>query len=221
MFHSGDFAVTIVTSNDYPAETISGEYATLNSGERYSIKLSNNGNTRCDAIVFLEGEHVGTWRVEAHSSIIIRRPQYTDKEFVFLAEKSRLAYQSGVKQGDINNGLVEVKFNPEVEMMRPVAVSSMRPMMASARYMEHAPMESSSYAERYSSGSTVLGERTGQQFSSTDPITNVDYSRRRTITFRIVARNERHQQYQTISHSKQPPRIEDTRDWTNWVRYTE
>jgi hypothetical protein len=80
---------------------------------QYSIKLENYGRLKCDAHVVIDGTHVGTWRIDGHSSIEIERPVKDEGRFTFYTSKSREARSIGMREtGEL--GLVVVTFMPEI-----------------------------------------------------------------------------------------------------------
>lgn len=196
------FDVEIIKSNGEAASPFNRHgyaYIPLENREKYKIRLLNNGETRCDAIVKLEGEVIGIWRIPPYSEITIERPAYKDKAFIFIGENTPEARRAGVIPGSETNGLVEVEFKPEIH----IAYVSKPTMITYSREMS--PLFSRS---SFGSGSTVLGEKTGQSFGSTSPITMYDYENIQTIIIRLVLNKKEEGQYETIRKSKIPPRIE-------------
>lgn len=88
-------------------------YYSLKHESEYSITMTNSNRTKCDASVFIDGENMGTWRVDPYSSITIDRPVSTARKFTFVKEKSSEAEMGGVSAGKSENGLVKVVFTPE------------------------------------------------------------------------------------------------------------
>jgi hypothetical protein len=91
--------------NDY-------RYVSLAPHTEYKLKLINKHNTRCDAKVYIDNTLVGSWRIDSYSSIIIERPENTQRRFTFVGENSRTAKQTGAIAGSEDNGLVRVIFRP-------------------------------------------------------------------------------------------------------------
>ena len=80
---------------------------------QYRIRLKNNGLVRCDAVVTIDGKNMGTFRINAHSQMLLERPPDVERRFTFFIGGSEGSKQGGHKPKDKNNGLVEVLFKPE------------------------------------------------------------------------------------------------------------
>src|SRR5947207_11001892 len=102
--------VTHLTKNDGRYH-----YFSLPNFSTYKIKLINNRETRSDAVVSVDGENIGTWRVPAFSTVTIQRPANVNRKLVFVKENSYTAKYAGVTRNDTNNGLVTVVFKPELQ----------------------------------------------------------------------------------------------------------
>jgi hypothetical protein len=80
----------------------------------YSIALANqHPNLRCDAKVWIDGTHVGTWRIPAASHIRLERPVNDSGRFTFFQVNTPEARQAGLDEDNPNLGLIRVKFMPE------------------------------------------------------------------------------------------------------------
>lgn len=131
----------------------------------YSIRLTNNGSTRCDATVIVDNENVGTWRINEHSIITIRRPSFTDRKFIFISEHSKEMYETHTPFSP-SNGTIKVIFKPEryVHWRIPDGCYGCRGNCMTKGMSLGA-----------SNGATILGDTSGQQFNTTSPIHNYDY----------------------------------------------
>lgn len=92
-------------------------YFSLPNFSEYKIKLINNREARSDAIVSVDGEVIGTWRVPAFDSILIQRPANVNRKLIFIKEDSYTGKYAGVTRDDPNNGLITVVFKPELETL--------------------------------------------------------------------------------------------------------
>ena len=45
------------------AEETQEGYVLLNHGQRYSLRIANEGSMRCDVELIIDGNHVGTFRL--------------------------------------------------------------------------------------------------------------------------------------------------------------
>lgn len=207
-YKSGDFDVIIISSHASPFCSNGARYVALREGT-YSIKLINNSNTRADVGVTVDGQHVGTWRVDSYSSNIIERPANINRAFTFVNENSQIARQTGNKVGAESNGLISVTFKPETKsVFKPLSPRLVTPTSLSPRVSQASMLRSS---ERLSSGVTVLGRETDQEFHSTSPITNYDNSRITTIQIRLVVKDGQPDYISlgSVNSSKYPPRLTD------------
>lgn len=120
---SNNFYVEVMTQRGIAEEFVPREdddgsqsgpwYVSLQDNTEYKLRLGNNRSTICDAIVKLEGKPVGTWRIEANSSIVIERPISESRKFTFVSEQNPEALEAGISPGSPSNGLVEVEFKPK------------------------------------------------------------------------------------------------------------
>ena len=87
------------------------EYFVLENESEYIVELYNANDVKCDAFLYIDGNHVGTWRVDPHRMIRLARPMNANKKFTFIMENSQAAKSVGlVKKSD--NGLIKVVFTP-------------------------------------------------------------------------------------------------------------
>lgn len=177
----------------------------------YKIVLNNKGQTDCDAILHMDGEIAGEFRVRAGQRFVIERPGRAFKgdskrKFVFLKEKSDEAEDAGVDVGASKNGLIEVTFKPEKKkeieelgISRGVRVPGQPknrggtglfgasrgdsdPTYSAMGTISDCVPKSASY----SSGATALGDKSAQRFVAADVLDELDEERVTKIAFRIV-----------------------------------
>jgi len=98
---------------------VAGGYVRMRHAQTYSIRLRNDQSVCCDARVEVDGTHVGTWRVEPHSSIEVERPANDDGHFTFYKLGSAEASKAGGSKGS-QSGLIAVTFKPG---LRPIVVT--------------------------------------------------------------------------------------------------
>ena len=89
------------------------KYCALLHNTSYKVIMTNNTDLRANAILRIDGEIMGKWRLNAYSDIIIERPTHNNRKFTFVQEDSWEGKMGGIKQGDNMNGIVEVTFIPE------------------------------------------------------------------------------------------------------------
>lgn len=200
-------------------------YVALTHHSEYSLRLTNSRGTPCDAEVSIDGEVVGTWRVDSYSSAVIDRPVHTERKFTFVKEGSRAARIGGLNTGGSDNGLIEVTFKPQkgsfyhVRGIKGVTWNKESTLCTSnSAHADSAneelgvPMSAQSFG--YQSGGTVLGDRSDQRFNTVSRLTDIDSRNVTTISLRLVASDSvsRDPEYLPIGGSKQtpkPPRWDD------------
>ena len=87
-------------------------YVILAHGQRYSLRLSNDRSSRCDVEVSIDGNHVGTFRLNAKTSSVIERPVSDDGFFTFYELVTEEARRAGITSND-QTGLITAIFKPE------------------------------------------------------------------------------------------------------------
>jgi hypothetical protein len=210
-----NFSINILGADDVYKNGY--HYYALNHESEYKIELNNHNKTRCDVEVNIDGERVGSWRINAFSSVIIERPANVNRKFTFLREASYEAKMTGITDGKNENGLISVVFKPEINY--DCFASQNEFLSYNGDYDCFASQnEFLSYngdydsninkcsLKNYSSGATVLGNRSNQNFTSTSAFDEYDTSKITTINIRLIAHNYK---YTTINISNQnvvPPR---------------
>jgi hypothetical protein len=212
-------------------------YYALKHKSEYSLKLTNNHNTRCDVDVKIDGEIVGSWRMESFSTIEIERPSHINRKFTFLQENSSDAKNAGIFSGKSKNGLITITFKPEYappviinynsnnnNNSSDFGINEMRSQSASYnlcasdggciknnKYDQYNQLyfnDSDSYSYTIKSGATALGDNSDQSFSSTSPLKNYDKSKITTIHLRLVVQDDQvNKKYISIADSYGYPHI--------------
>jgi hypothetical protein len=91
----------------------------------YTIVLANqHDELRCDAKVWIDGNVVGTWRVEPASRIRLERPVNDTGRFTFFQTGTPEARQAGLDPANPALGLIRVKFMPEAPRGPHILASS-------------------------------------------------------------------------------------------------
>lgn len=175
----GDFAVQITTSNGGYASLIPNSYRPffqLDEGT-YCIQMANNGPTKADAQVFVDGEDCGLFRIEARSSHGIEHPQFINKKFTFKSAKNftESSYQSNVEP---QNGKISVVFTPEKSNNHaPSTAIPYQPRISSTKLEGKSGYTPDVNYSLYDAGTTVLGEQGTPYNTMVAPITDVDNER--------------------------------------------
>lgn len=212
MTSSNGFSLNIISSNwggrnDEAFSRNRAPYVALRNNTEYSVVLGNNRRARCDVKLFINGKEVGSWRISPYSHITIERPLHSDRKFTFFSEVSDEALTAGSIVGDERNGLVKAIFYPEREYEeRIMANEGIRQQSLSPRSSASSMLASSKSSSQYSSGVTLLGDRSDQIFGSTNPIRNIDQENITTLTIRLVVKNN------NIHPRKKYDLVEDIRE---------
>lgn len=158
------------------------KYCPLKHNSTYKLYMKNNTYHHCDASVTIDGEHVGTWRINYHKSIEIERPVHADRKFTFVRENSYQAHMGNINPNNENNGLVVVKFIPGKTTYRSRSSPSTNLM---CNEMKLCYSSSIAPVSNFSSGGTVLGEHSSQSFKDASNIDR-DYASSQTLAIRLV-----------------------------------
>ena len=181
---SGDFFLKIKTNNRLASLIGSNSpyYFQLVNGSEFTIIMGNNGPTKCDVRLELDGEFVGLWRVEAQTILEIERPLGVKQKFIFKTEypqfsQSNAVCQEGPMQSE--NGRIRLLFNPEVKknIGQPSLTISTTETYYDVKLQGKGGYQHDLNAELYSGGTTILGGTSNQIFAHVTPITEIDADR--------------------------------------------
>lgn len=190
----GKFSVRIPEGNE-----VADGYVKMAHGTQYRLVLRNSNDVRCDALVRIDGEEVGVFRINKYSSVTIERPSDDESRFTFFRANSREGRQGELDRGNPDLGLVSVTFKPEI---RP------RPVVVRQRYISDEPFVKGftlsandgveevysnsgfmnayrSAPENVSAGGTALTGHSDQKFYSVREL-DYDYDAFVTIHLRLV-----------------------------------
>lgn len=213
----------------------SGGYVELRHGQTYRLRLRNSRGVRCDARVEIDGKHIGTWRIPAHESIVLERPEHDDGRFTFYKLGTADAEAAQLDRNDPNLGLVKVTFMPEREgrlwwwgqstyepylrwVPRPDPLCPPSyPRYDWAEYSTTSAggrrgiksLQPSAFAmPSASAGGTGLSGESDQRFGNASRI-EYDYSQQTTIHLRLVCKNEQREGPRPLTSTSNPipPRI--------------
>lgn len=178
-------------------------YVAMQHGQQYEIVLNNLWNQRCDAKVSVDGQEIGTFRLNAFESMRLERTPGADSgKLTFYAAGTIEAQQVGIARGNETNGLIQATFWPEQEMPRPIVKTtypnwhgavvsggtwSMDAERGSGKSFDF-PAQSRSMnfsPSSFGEGASGLSGHSNQSFISVGSI-NRDYSQETTISLRLV-----------------------------------
>lgn len=187
-----DFSVRVPEGDETP-----GGYVELPHNTNYTLSLRNNRSVRCDARVDIDGKHVGTWRIEAHSNILLERPAHDTGKFTFYKLGTSEARSIGLNGTDPNLGLVKITFMP-AKKPRPMPVyrSAVLPQAtftggipgaSSGRIEELTCSVSAKGLTSHSAGGTGLSGESRQRFYTVATL-DYDFSQQTVIHLRLVCK---------------------------------
>ena len=90
-----------------------GGYVELSHGQVYTVRLKNDRDVRCDVQLEIDGQDIGTWRLNSHEGLTLERPAHDDGRFTFYKVGSPESQKAGLDSGNPNLGLVKAMFTPE------------------------------------------------------------------------------------------------------------
>ena len=214
------FSISIEsTTSHIRLNKINGDnYFAMKHGTEYKINLGNNNHTKADAHIWIDGEQVGIWRLNSYDNITIERPANVSRKFTLLKENSRDARNAGVSYSQ-NNGLLKVTFMPEKDRYDDDTkwfcsnkMYDMPERSAASKSFNQLYSANSLNNESLSTGATVLGDTSHQQFGRANKLHDIDESLKTTIYARLVVDNNESDRYVSLSkvlQNQKPPRIED------------
>ncbi len=95
-------------------------YVVMQHAQQYRIQVANHTNLQCDAVVSIDGDKIGEYRLLAGQVWAIEHPSDSQQRFTFYASGTTEAAAVGeavVSQKE--KGLVQVTFYPEQEFEMP------------------------------------------------------------------------------------------------------
>jgi hypothetical protein len=187
------YSVRVIGGNETP-----GGYIELRHSQTYQLQLRNDNPLRCDARVEVDGQHVGTWRLNPFSTATLERPAHDEGKFTFYKAGTQEAALAHLVTDDANLGLIQVTFTPE-QKQESVSLSYTMTSGASWRgipdtYTANVTSsigETKSISASYrSAGGTGLSGHSNQNYGNASEI-QYDYSGQTVIYLRLVcAENE-------------------------------
>lgn len=110
--YSRNFVLSILVNNSVRQEHVNGEVE-VPFGCEYAIRLRNRNNRRASATVSVDGETIGTFVVDAHSSIDIEQPPTLTGKFRFVSIQSNAAASESKDFESKSHGLITVEWKLE------------------------------------------------------------------------------------------------------------
>lgn len=208
------FTVTVVNSYGITIPVNDDGYVIMKHGDKYKLKLSNQSSLRCNAEVRIDGNFMGSFRINGYGNIVIERPAQDemDKKFTFYLSDSTEGKASGLFEGNDKSGLIEVIFEQEKEEVVYRDGGNMYTGFRSAprsiprggvtRSGGDAPhlMSATRGATRsggLAAGGTGLQGKSDQRFTNAENITLS--GKKVTISLRLIGRQEDKKDYNAIT----------------------
>lgn len=113
----------VTTYRPHEKEKDINQYVMMPNRTRYKLRLENSTNMKTDALILLDGERIGVWRIDPNSTIFIDRPANNNKKFIFVKELHPDLKLNPHKES-MYTGLLKVIFYPE----RPTTTKWISPM---------------------------------------------------------------------------------------------
>lgn len=194
MVYRNGFELDII-GNDIDVFSRNGfNYYALKNHTKYKIVLKNSHRYRCDVTVRIDGNNIGTWRINPHSRIFVERPATIDREFVFVSENSNEAMETGSVSGLYTNGNISACFKLEncidevYDCDLSYGVSNTRGVRGCDYIEKGFGMDDI--------GVTILGDGTGQRFRRVNKIHN--YTDITNINVKLVVKDESKSRYMSL-----------------------
>lgn len=219
------FGLEIISSGGKRFSREGAEYVALPHRSEYRLKLVNNRSVQTDAKVWIDGTHVGTWRLKPYSSSNIERPITENRKFTFVKEKSYEANAGNLITGRSDNGLIRVQFKPEKDScLDRIIMPSYASATLNLSYDDSCNnslcrsfgtnTNSYQHNKNYMSGGTVLGQHSDQRFNSILPLKDIDIEHITDLYLRLVVDTE--PEFVPLRRTAVPPRIEEHEIWRPW-----
>jgi len=196
MYHNS-FSLRVVGGDEQ-----SGGYVNMAHGQKYSLQMRSDREERCDAHVEIDGQHVGTWRIERRSTINISHKNNVVGQFTFYRLGSEEAQHTALNGASPDLGLVKVTFTPEVQA-KPVLHDSYSLHFNNVSF---GPKGSLGAGTMRSAGGTGLSGQSSQHFTNAGKI-EYDRSQETVIQLRLVWSDIETPRPLTAYSTPYPPRI--------------
>lgn len=191
--------------NDFTLEIPPGQeqangYVGLQHGQHYRIRMTNSWRRQAEAAVYVDGKHIGTFRLGPRQSMELERPQNDTGKFTFYLLGTADADKAGLSVNNPKSGLVQVVFTPEVQEVKQHAIGVAETTTGDNKYIRtfvsgadevtylsgaQARMSNGGEGQSMSAGGTGLSGSSNQRFTTVAPLV-LDLSQRTTISLRLV-----------------------------------
>ena len=111
--------ITYIPQSDTERDTIFLKHKT-----RYNIGILNNSEGDCLAIIYVDGEFCGKFRIDKKSSFQLERPIDKNQSFVFVSKNSELGNLTGLSNTNLGEILVHIIPEDKASRLQSIAFGS-------------------------------------------------------------------------------------------------
>lgn len=164
----------------------------LNHNTKYKIVLGNNLGRRANTTIFIDGKHIGTFRLPENSKGSLERPANDNSCFTFYKLGSSQAIDSGLSTDNEDIGKIHCVFIPEKK-------TDIRFSFIDIQYSE----EELRNPDKMHLGGTGFSGHSNQKFGKA-PEMELDFDRKEEITIQLLCidNNEKPHKLRTTSKVK-------------------
>jgi hypothetical protein len=184
------------------------EYYSIPYNSEYKLKLGNKRNAACNAEVYIDSIHVGTWRINPYNIITIEQPVHVNRKFTFV-NKDNNEYEEDqdqvIKKNE--NGLIKVIFKPAKIIYRELytkytydsvpnsgsmfidSYNGINKVKNSTLYSSQSFINNITQKYNFTDSTTVLDNKSNQYFNSAKHLTDIDTFNITIIYARLIADN--------------------------------
>jgi hypothetical protein len=123
--HLGNYGLEIKTYNEHEVKKVHlgrREFLMAKNGTHYKILVHNRSDYCCDVSISISQQYIGTWRVNAISTLTITEDLRTKKEFCF-DNISHRHVNAGLPAADAcHESSIAVKFVPSNGIINSLAI---------------------------------------------------------------------------------------------------
>lgn len=181
--HFKDYSVVISQGVE-----IGDGYVKMKHRQQYVISLRNRKNSRCNALVMVDGKEIGAFRLNGYGHTELERPPNDTGRFTFYRAGSSEAKRAGLGSvSEFELGLIQVTFTPEKKPGYQVEYwAETGEPAADAAITGDLGVAGATPRSSYNAGGTGLSGHSGQGFVNVAEM-NLDYDNAVTISLRLIA----------------------------------
>lgn len=126
-FNHHDFTVSLINQETNKCVDVNQDGFLIPHGTTFFIQLKNYSTAaRCDACIYIDGKFIGLFRINKNAETLIKRPQHSQRSFVFYKTDSSEGTKGGLSIPNHKQGTIEIIFQQEtIPMPRRIATDGM------------------------------------------------------------------------------------------------